>query len=77
MSAESAAEKVRSTGVPFAFPPMNAHERRMLHLACRVIEGIETASNGEGPNRYLVVYPQGKTDLPVASPVKPRGFGRR
>jgi len=77
MTAETAAEKVRSSGVPYAFPPMNAHERRMLHLACREIGGIETASNGEGPNRYLVVYPEGKTDLPVASPVKPRGFGRR
>lgn len=77
MSAETAAEKVRSTGVPYAFPPMNAHERRQLHLACREIGGIETVSNGEGPNRYLVVYPEGKTDLPVASPVKPRSFGRR
>lgn len=77
MSAETAAEKVRSTGVPYAFPPMNARERRLLHLACRSLEGIETASNGEGQHRFLVVYPEGKTDLPVAPPVKPRGFGRR
>lgn len=77
MSAEAAAEKVRSTGMPYAFPPMNSRERRLLHLACRELEGVETASNGEGPNRYLVIYPQGKTDLPVASPVKARGFGRR
>ncbi|HUB00925.1 MAG TPA: R3H domain-containing nucleic acid-binding protein, partial [Terracidiphilus sp.] len=45
MSAETAAEKVRSTGVPYAFPPMNSRERRLLHLACRSLEGIETASN--------------------------------
>ena len=77
MSAETAAEKVRSTGVPYAFPPMNARERRLLHLACRELQGIETASSGEGPNRFLVIYPEGKTDLPVAQPVKPRGFGRR
>jgi spoIIIJ-associated protein len=77
LSAETAAEKVRTSGVPYAFPPMNSRERRMLHLACRGLEGVETASNGDGPNRYLVVYPEGKTDLPVASPVKPRSFGRR
>ena len=78
LSAETAAEKVRSSGVPYAFPPMNSRERRLLHLACRELQGVETASNGEGPNRYLVVYPEGKTDLPVAPPVmKPRSFGRR
>jgi spoIIIJ-associated protein len=76
LSAQTAAEKVRSTGVPYAFPPMNSRERRLLHLACRELQGVETASNGEGPNRFLVVYPQGRTDLPVAPPVRPR-FGRR
>jgi spoIIIJ-associated protein len=77
LSAETAAEKVRKTGVPYSFPPMNSRERRLLHLACRELEGIETASMGEGPNRFLVVYPEGKTNLPVAPPTKPRGFGRR
>jgi spoIIIJ-associated protein len=77
MSAETAAEKVRTSGIPYAFPPMNPRERRLLHLACRGLEGIETASSGEGQNRYLVVYPEGKTDLPVTPPTRPRGFGRR
>jgi len=77
MAAETAAEKVKQTGVPYSFPPMNSRERRMLHLACRALQGVETASVGEGPNRFLVVYPEGKTDLPVAPQVKPRGFGRR
>ncbi len=77
LSAETAAEKVRRTGVPYSFPPMNSRERRLLHLACRELEGIETASMGEGPNRFLVVYPEGKTNLPVTPPTKPRGFGRR
>ena len=77
MIAEAGAERVRATNRPYAFPPMNSRERRLLHLACRELEGVETASNGEGPNRYLVVFPQGRTDLPVASPAKPRGFGRR
>jgi spoIIIJ-associated protein len=77
LSAETAAEKVRKSGVPYSFPPMNSRERRLLHLACKELQGIETASMGEGPNRFLVVYPEGKTNLPVTAPMKPRGFGRR
>jgi spoIIIJ-associated protein len=77
MTAETAAEKVLSSGVPYAFPAMNSRERRLLHMAFRGIEGVETASNGEGQERFLAVYPAGKTDLPVAAPVKPRGFGDR
>ncbi|HLI04745.1 MAG TPA: R3H domain-containing nucleic acid-binding protein [Terracidiphilus sp.] len=77
MAAETAAEKVRRTGMPYSFPPMNSRERRLLHMACRGLEGVETASSGEGAGRFLVVYPEGKTDLPVRPPVQPRGFGRR
>jgi spoIIIJ-associated protein len=77
MTAETAAEKVRKSGIPYAFPPTNSRERRLLHMAFRGIEGVETASNGEGQDRFLAVYPAGKTNLPVAPPVKPRGFGDR
>jgi spoIIIJ-associated protein len=75
LAAETAAEKVRQTGVPYSFPPMNSRERRMLHMVCRGLQGVETASVGEGPNRFLVVFPEGKTDLPVKPQVPPRGFG--
>ena len=77
LTAETVAEKVRKTGTPYSFPPMNSRERRLLHLACRELQGVETASMGEGPNRFLVVFPEGKTNLPVTPPMKPRGFGRR
>lgn len=77
LQAETAAEKVRKTGVPYAFPPMNSRERRLLHMAFRSLEGVETASSGEGQARFLAVYPAGKTSLPVTPPVRPRGFGRR
>ena len=77
LAAETAAEKVLRTGVPYAFPPMNSRERRLLHMAFRSIKGVETASSGEGPDRFLAVYPEGKTNLPVAAPTRPRGFGRR
>lgn len=77
MAAETAAAKVIETGVPYAFPPMNSRERRLLHIALREIEGVETASNGEGRDRFLAIYPAGKTHLPVAPQGRPRGFGRR
>jgi len=77
LTAETAAEKVLRSGIPYAFPAMNSRERRQLHMAFRGIEGVETASNGEGPDRFLAVYPAGKTDLPVAAPAKPRSFGDR
>jgi spoIIIJ-associated protein len=77
MAAETAAEKVLKSGVPYAFPPMSSRDRRLLHLVFRSIEGVETASSGEGRDRFLAVYPAGKTDLPVAAPIRPRGPGRR
>lgn len=77
LTAETTADKVIRSGVPYAFPHMNSRERRLLHMAFRGIEGVETASNGEGQDRFLAVYPAGKTDLPVTPPVKPRGFGDR
>lgn len=77
LAAETAAEKVLRTGVPYAFPPMNSRERRLLHLSFKSMQGIETASSGEGQDRFLAVFPAGKTNLPVAAPVRPRGPGRR
>ena len=35
LAAETAAEKVRQSGIPYSFPPMNSRERRLMHLACR------------------------------------------
>jgi spoIIIJ-associated protein len=74
LQAETAAKKVISSGLPYAFPPMNSRERRQLHMAFRDIEGVETASNGEGQDRFLAVYPAGQTHLPVAAPIKPHSF---
>jgi spoIIIJ-associated protein len=75
LQAETAAERVIKSGIPYAFPPMNSRERRLLHMAFKSIAGVETASSGEGQDRFLAVYPEGKTDLPVAAPVRPRPFG--
>jgi spoIIIJ-associated protein len=76
LQAEVAADKVIRSGIPYAFPPTNSRERRLLHMAFRDIEGVETASSGEGQDRFLAVFPAGKTNLPVAAPVRPRSFER-
>jgi spoIIIJ-associated protein len=65
LSAEAAIQKVRTTGQPYAFPPMTSRERRMLHLVLSQ-SGLPTASSGEVPRRFVVLYPQGHQ--PAATP---------
>lgn len=53
--AKHAAERVRSTGSPFMFGPMNANERRIIHLTLSVESDLFTESIGEGHGRKLKV----------------------
>src|ERR1700761_4369449 len=64
LAADTAAEKVRHNGQPYSFAPMSSRERRMLHLALRDYVDLETASSGEGPRRFVVVYPKGSSQTP-------------
>jgi spoIIIJ-associated protein len=57
-AADVAAEKVRKTGTPYHFSPMSSRERRIVHLALRNESDLHTESEGEGPQRRLVVYPK-------------------
>jgi spoIIIJ-associated protein len=57
-SAAAAVERVRATGQPHSFPAMTSRERRMLHLILSE-SGLPTASSGEGPGRFVVLYPVG------------------
>lgn len=56
--AQAAIERVRANGRPHAFPPMSSRERRQLHLMLAEA-GLPTASSGEGPGRFVVLYPAG------------------
>src|ERR1700721_2182097 len=60
LAAETAAERVRRTGQPYSFAPMSSRERRMLHLAFRNYEDLETSSSGEGLRRFVGAYPRGQ-----------------
>ncbi len=64
LSAETAAEKVKRTGVPFRFNPMNSRERRVIHLALRNEPAVRSESAGSGPGRQVVVYPAGMAVCP-------------
>ena len=67
MIAEAGAERVRATNRPYAFPPMNSRERRLLHLALKD-SGLPTASTSDGPRRFVVAYPQGQQPPAESSP---------
>jgi spoIIIJ-associated protein len=58
LMAEIAIKKVRDTEQPHSFSPMSSRERRILHLALAK-SGLPTASSGEGPGRFVVLYPEG------------------
>lgn len=76
LSALTAAEKVKRTGQPFRFNPMNSRERRVIHLALRNDTAVRSESAGTGPGRQVVVYPAGMASLPESafvSSAPPRG----
>jgi spoIIIJ-associated protein len=73
-AAERAIDQVEDTDQPYSFPPMSSRERRMLHLFLRD-SGLQTASSGEGPRRFVVLYPEGYR-IPHERPSDGRGRGR-
>jgi spoIIIJ-associated protein len=74
LSAQTAAEKVKRTGQPFRFNPMNSRERRVIHLALRAETEVRSESLGAGPQRQVIVYPAGMARLPAPprDPFPPR-----
>ncbi len=51
------ATHVRQTGRPVVMEPMNPYERRILHSALQGFNGVTTHSEGEEPNRHVVITP--------------------
>lgn len=71
LSASAAAEKVKRTGSPFFFNPMNSRERRVIHLALRGETELRSESAGFGGHRQVVVYPAGMPSVPPPPPPPP------
>jgi len=56
--ADRIAYRVRQQGRPFTLEAMPASDRRIIHLALRESDDLETYSIGEGPARRVVVAPK-------------------
>jgi len=56
-SAKNLARQVVEYGVARYLPPMNAYERRIIHMTLIDIPGIKTESEGEGEERRVKIIP--------------------
>jgi len=56
--AERLAQKSKRTGKPMTVGQMNAHDRRIVHLALKDDSEVKTQSMGEGYYRKLVIFPR-------------------
>jgi len=50
------AERVRATGKSVRLQPMTPFERKVVHDAVATVEGVHSESEGEEPNRRVVVF---------------------
>lgn len=53
--ARSAASRAKRQHSKVSLPPMNAYERRLVHLALVDDDGVTTHSEGEDPTRHVVI----------------------
>src|ERR687891_422953 len=53
--ARSVAARVRRTGRPERMEAMSPYERKIVHDAASEVGGVETASEGEDPDRRVVI----------------------
>lgn len=64
-------EKVKRTGRSQYLESMNPYERRIIHSVVADMEGVISKSNGDEPNRKVVIMSEKRTDY------KPRNKGAR
>ncbi len=57
LTASIAARQVQESGVPLSLNPMNARERRIVHVALKGETGVRTLSEGNGEHRKVVIHP--------------------
>jgi spoIIIJ-associated protein len=51
------AERALSDGEEIELDPMTAVERKVVHIRLKEFDGVETASEGTEPNRFVVIRP--------------------
>jgi spoIIIJ-associated protein len=57
-NAKQAAEKVVRVGKSIALKPMNSYDRRIVHIALQENKGVLTTSEGEEPDRQVIITPR-------------------
>ena len=55
--AKKLAQRVATEGKVITFDPMNARDRRVVHMAIKDVPGVRTESSGEGPDRRVQIIP--------------------
>ncbi len=55
--ASSVTSRVLDTGRPEKLTPMSPFERKVVHDVVAAVEGVRSESEGEEPNRRVVVFP--------------------
>jgi spoIIIJ-associated protein len=65
------AEDVRASGRHRETEPLNAYERRVIHVALTGAPGVRTYSVGEGAERRVRVAPQGGTEGDPGAALEP------
>lgn len=56
--AKRTAKKVIEEGKAYAIGPLPARERRVIHVALKDYPGVFTQSEGEEPERRVIIYPE-------------------
>lgn len=56
--AKRTAREVASSKIPAKLDPMNSYERRIIHTILADNKKVTTESEGEEPNRYVVIKPK-------------------
>lgn len=69
--AEKIRKKVKETQKPLSLSNMNAHDRRIIHLALQEDDSLMTRSRGEGEYRKVIVMPAKKGNGSGKSKNKP------
>ncbi|MBM7645529.1 spoIIIJ-associated protein [Scopulibacillus daqui] len=56
--ANRTAERVKTFNRPVKLDPMPSYERKIIHTALQNIDHVTTRSEGEEPQRYVIVFPK-------------------
>ena len=49
------AKEVKMSGIEVKLDPMNSFKRRIVHNAVSSVNGVSSKSEGEEPNRYVII----------------------